>query len=91
MNIERQQTPSAADPDHLTIEMEGVINNFLATHPDYANRDFSPQEIREAAALLSNANIGGGDNELAQKALDARLTVRASKRGHVADLGEAQL
>ncbi len=60
---------------HAETGVEQMVTTFIAKHPEYAEKQFSADEIRQVAALIEEH---GNDSveDVVQKALDARLTVR---------------
>ena len=60
--------------------MGKIITDFINRTPEYADRHFTPEEIADATKLLANAEVSGPDDEIAKKALDARLAVRRIKK-----------
>jgi len=58
--------------------MEGMITSFINGHPEYAKENFTQEEIRQAAILVSARDISVAEDML-QRALDARLAVRGVK------------
>ena len=56
--------------------MEQMIAAFISKHPEYAEKEFSQDEVRQVAALLEDRATDSPD-DVVRDALDARLAVRA--------------
>ena len=70
--------PISSSPEEEAEEMKNILTNFINKTPEYQNRNFTSEEIELAAKVLANnLNLNGVPNdEIAKKALDARLSLR---------------
>lgn len=59
-------------------ETERMMAKFINAHPEFAAKKFSTEEIRQASALV-NAQEMSVDEDLLQRALEARLSVRGTE------------
>lgn len=56
---------------------ERMLKTFIEKHPEYAEKNFSADEIRQAAALIDTMEEAEiSDEETLSEALEARLSVR---------------
>ncbi len=58
--------------------IEGLMSAFIDNHPEYKEKNFTREEIHQAAELIKNRDAGSVQ-EMLQRALDARVAVRGVK------------
>lgn len=58
--------------------IEGMMSAFINNHPEYKEKNFTSEEIHQAAELIKARDANVAENML-QRALDARLAVRGVK------------
>ncbi len=58
--------------------IEGLMSAFIDNHPEYKEKNFTREEIHQAAELIKNRDASSVQ-EMLQRALDARVAVRGVK------------
>ena len=56
--------------------IEAMMSAFIENHPEYKEKNFTQGEIHQAAELVAARDVGAADEDILQRALDARLAVR---------------
>ena len=87
MSIEKP-TNSPDEGQSVVEAMEKLIQTQIQYNPEYQKLGLSPEEVHKAAVRLSNAEVAGSDQELAEKAIRAQVRMRANRAPVVDNSGE---